>query len=170
MPPQADGLPQEDGRVSGRANQPGIGDLRARIRQIDENRYRAVFTGSSEIIPFAYPAKLDLVATSEIRHPFGSSIHPSVSRCWELMKWTPPLHAIDFAQNSKDAATSARLKTRSGRQICSTIVLCCSNRGLRYSTRRRNCVTAVRCIDGQIPHRGGSRATSTGALCFWVGG
>ena len=41
------------------------GPLRARIRQIDENRYRAVFTGRFlKVIPFAYPAKLDLVATS----------------------------------------------------------------------------------------------------------
>lgn len=38
------------------------GPMRARIRQVDEDTYRALFVGRfAGVVPFAYPAKLDRV-------------------------------------------------------------------------------------------------------------
>ncbi len=42
------------------------GPLKARVRQIDHDTYRALFVGRfAGIIPFAYPARLDRVAGTE---------------------------------------------------------------------------------------------------------
>lgn len=42
------------------------GPLKARVRQVDPDTYRALFVGRfAGVIPFAYPAKLDRVAGTE---------------------------------------------------------------------------------------------------------
>ncbi|HBV65252.1 MAG TPA: hypothetical protein DEF45_19765 [Rhodopirellula sp.] len=45
------------------------GPLRARVRQVDHDTYRALFVGRfAGVIPFAYPARLDRVAGTENRY------------------------------------------------------------------------------------------------------
>ena len=42
------------------------GPLKARVRQVDHDTYRALFVGRfARVIPFAYPARLDRVAGTE---------------------------------------------------------------------------------------------------------
>ncbi len=42
------------------------GPLKARVRQVDQNTYRALFVGRfAGVIPFAYPARLNRVAGTE---------------------------------------------------------------------------------------------------------
>jgi hypothetical protein len=64
------------------------GPLRARIRQVDSNTYRALFVGRfAKVVPFVYPAKLERVPgtcsqyTSSARLPlFGTyTMNASVS-------------------------------------------------------------------------------------------
>jgi hypothetical protein len=75
------------------------GPLRARVRQIDEDTYRAVFVGRfAKVVPFIYPAKLERV--------------PGTCDCYRSSQRLPLLGTYQMTATISSGAFHARYQSR----------------------------------------------------------